>query len=46
MSNNVSSSYSSFTGTIGKFEGVTTLSTMIESSFASIKTKRVVKTMW
>jgi hypothetical protein len=42
----VYSSSSSSTGAIGGFEGITTSSTMIESSYASTKTKKIVETIW
>jgi hypothetical protein len=43
MSNNVFSSFSFSIGTIGGFKGITTSFTMIESSFASMKTKRIAR---
>jgi hypothetical protein len=42
----VFSNSSSFTGVIEGFKGVTTLSTMIESSPTLTKTKRVAETIW
>jgi hypothetical protein len=46
MLNSVFSSSSSSTGATGGFEGVITSSAMTESSPASIKTKKVARTMW
>jgi len=46
MSSGVSSSSFSFTSTTRRFEGITSSFTMIESSFASIKTKRVDGIIW
>jgi hypothetical protein len=45
-SNEVSSGFFSYINATGGFEGITTSSTMTESSLASTKTKGVAGTIW